>query len=712
MKNKAYFEVSALLTRIQNYQGLPGLQFVKTEVERICTEHNYQLTEAQDQFLKACENSRHGRLELAADEFESCIELCQDFEQELSIHAYLYFGSLKSDFEDFESAYDTFDHVLTYSHLLDQNTFALACTNISDMYLSLELYEKAVDIAARGVEVSLAINNTVNHGLCLMNLGLSYGLLDRYAEAMTHLKEALTIALASQEERNIAIAHAYLAQVLARAGAAYADEAMTHFSTAQTLFQSQSDGYSRIENLVHYARFLLNQGLTTAALEICLKVEASIGTQQHSKLYSLHCQTLIRIYRRREDWISFSNLSLKYQAELEKQLSRAQRHERELIIRNSNQAESLHQQTLADKTLAHIETIHEIGTTIATTQNLSDSLPFIYQCISAIFPTDEFGIATFDKETGLLDYRYFYNQDGFTSPCEVNIYSEHSLGAYAIHHQQTIHINNITDQAIGEYVREENRSPTDKVIHEKAHEMRSVMLTPIVLDNTTLGLLSIQHSKTNQYHQHHRKLFEKLANFIAISLQNQEQRQHLEEANRRLETMSRTDPLTGLYNRYQLDHLVPKMVDRAQELEKPVTLSIIDVDYYKGFNDHHGHQEGDRALQLLADTMRSSFSEHNDHMFRYGGDEFLVVSYGQEEHEVADKLKNFVKQVAHLELSNPNSKCSQFLTLSIGVASCYRNQGQRITNFDRLFNLADKALYKVKEQGRNSISFSETTCCV
>jgi diguanylate cyclase (GGDEF)-like protein len=153
------------------------------------------------------------------------------------------------------------------------------------------------------------------------------------------------------------------------------------------------------------------------------------------------------------------------------------------------------------------------------------------------------------------------------------------------------------------------------------------------------------------------------------------------------------DGLTGLYDRGRLERQGPLRVADAMASGKPISLIFVDIDGFKATNDEHGHSSGDKVLRLvgnkLTETMRSS-----DNIYRYGGDEFVVLSEGMS-HEaallVAERLRRAVETFSAAE--------NLPVTISIGVATC-PNDGASLS---ALFACADSRLYDAKFGGRNRV---------
>ncbi|NDW05840.1 GGDEF domain-containing protein [Jiella pacifica] len=166
-----------------------------------------------------------------------------------------------------------------------------------------------------------------------------------------------------------------------------------------------------------------------------------------------------------------------------------------------------------------------------------------------------------------------------------------------------------------------------------------------------------------------------------------------------LESLSVTDPLTGLYNRRWLDDRGERMVSEARREKRPLSLLVIDVDRFKTFNDEHGHAVGDQVLILVADAIREG-SGSGGHGVRLGGDEFCVL-LPEADREAAAAAGRRIRLATELGVESFIAASAE-VTLSMGLATL--GPGDR--TFDGLFARADEQLLTSKRKGRNRLSAS------
>ena len=171
---------------------------------------------------------------------------------------------------------------------------------------------------------------------------------------------------------------------------------------------------------------------------------------------------------------------------------------------------------------------------------------------------------------------------------------------------------------------------------------------------------------------------------------------------KRAEELSVTDELTSLFNRRQFNNLMPKELARAERERKTFALMIIDVDYFKPYNDNYGHQQGDMVLQQIAGVFKDTLRRASDFVFRIGGEEFAVivtVDAAEEASAVAETLRMSVED---LGLEHSHNQASSCVTVSIGLKTLQCSGGQP-AEMDLIYRLADDALYQAKGNGRNQV---------
>ena len=159
------------------------------------------------------------------------------------------------------------------------------------------------------------------------------------------------------------------------------------------------------------------------------------------------------------------------------------------------------------------------------------------------------------------------------------------------------------------------------------------------------------------------------------------------------------DPLTNLYNRRWLDNMLPRMIQRTAADGLSLAVIMLDIDYFKRYNDEHGHLAGDRVLQTLASAIKDNIRPE-DFVTRYGGEEFFIILPGlnvEAGRHIAERLRDTAR---HLALSDHEDNALPNISISLGLAELDGEQ-----SMESLVALADDALYAAKTRGRNCIYY-------
>ena len=177
--------------------------------------------------------------------------------------------------------------------------------------------------------------------------------------------------------------------------------------------------------------------------------------------------------------------------------------------------------------------------------------------------------------------------------------------------------------------------------------------------------------------------------------------QRLDYANKMLSKLAITDGLTGLYNHKHFMELLKKEWERSQRSKRSFCVIMIDVDYFKSFNDKYGHQLGDQALKSLAKTIRSQTRSY-DIVARYGGEEFGLILPETDLNTCYTVAQRIRKAVEKKTLYIKSQDVKVHLTVSVGVTIFLPEEDDSRT-FEQVLQDSDVALYLAKNQGRNKV---------
>ena len=214
-------------------------------------------------------------------------------------------------------------------------------------------------------------------------------------------------------------------------------------------------------------------------------------------------------------------------------------------------------------------------------------------------------------------------------------------------------------------------------------------IEPIILQSKVKIFLEIYNQK---------RLLEEQAKLLELKVK---ELSDLKEANFKLENLSTLDGLTAISNRRGFDNYVNMSLKECIRYNKPISLIMADIDFFKGYNDNYGHLKGDECIIKVARAIACSVKRPLDFVARYGGEEFAIILPETNQESSITIAETIRKNVEALEIPYEHSSVSNYVTLSLGVRTVSANMDY---SKNKLIDDADKALYNAKLNGRNQVS--------
>ncbi|MEZ9358177.1 hypothetical protein BCU93_14365 [Vibrio breoganii] len=175
----------------------------------------------------------------------------------------------------------------------------------------------------------------------------------------------------------------------------------------------------------------------------------------------------------------------------------------------------------------------------------------------------------------------------------------------------------------------------------------------------------------------------------------------LEDVLAQLKEQSMTDALTQISNRLRFDSVSEMEWRRMQREKLPISIIMCDADYFKQYNDHYGHVEGDRCLINIAQVLNESVARPADLVARYGGEEFVILLPSTDLSGAAHLAQTVLDNISALQLPHAKSQVAPYVTVSLGIASVVPSEDNSLL---QLITDADNALYQAKQNGRNTLA--------
>ncbi|WP_448513798.1 diguanylate cyclase domain-containing protein [Parathermosynechococcus lividus] len=225
------------------------------------------------------------------------------------------------------------------------------------------------------------------------------------------------------------------------------------------------------------------------------------------------------------------------------------------------------------------------------------------------------------------------------------------------------------------------------------------LAVPLLCGKTLWGLLIAHHCRAPRLWQREELfLLQRIAEPLAVALQQAEMYQSLEVSNTNLQQMIYLDGLTDIGNRRCFDDLFPKEWRRCQREQQPLSLIMVDIDCFKAYNDFYGHLQGDEVLKQVARLLEKHLQRAGDMVARYGGEEFVLLLPNTDLEGAICIVKKVQAALRDLAIHHEKSTAGSSLTASFGIATTIPQSGLSPTD---LLALADQCLYEAKAAGRN-----------
>lgn len=245
----------------------------------------------------------------------------------------------------------------------------------------------------------------------------------------------------------------------------------------------------------------------------------------------------------------------------------------------------------------------------------------------------------------------------------------------------------------------------------------SILCVRIMVDETVYGFIGCDIiGSPYSWKAYDIEYLRRIGEMLGNTLQNIHNRKALQKmqlellkANKQLEQLANIDGLTGIANRRLFDSTLQRDIKRCQKQGLALSLLLIDVDFFKQYNDHYGHVAGDKVLKKIAKTLSKSCLGNDDLVARYGGEEFAVILPGTDSDAVNAIASRILRNVMFLDIPHEYSTHNNKLTVSIGLISQTNDSLKAVYKQHRdqsaswLISQADEALYRAKNAGRNLI---------
>jgi diguanylate cyclase (GGDEF)-like protein len=340
----------------------------------------------------------------------------------------------------------------------------------------------------------------------------------------------------------------------------------------------------------------------------------------------------------------------------------------------------------SQRKIREFEALYQLGQTMTSTFNLQDILTRISQTVSTLLQAQAMSLMLLSP-----DGRSLFTVAGY------NLFDEALQVVEALRTRQDsspslVAVREKRPVAIPDSEGDTVYAPWLQTALKRGY--RSFLAIPLIAQDRALGCMNLYLTERHEFDADEIQLLSTFASQAAISIENA----RLFEETRQLAI---TDELTGLANHRQFYHQLAREIRRAQRYKRPLTLLMLDLDYFKQYNDRFGHLAGDQALREIAELLQRN-ARDVDILARYGGEEFAIILPETDLERAITQAERARTSIANHAFRGKDSNPQGDLTVSIGIAT----MAPGMRKIEELVHDADQALYRAKSQGRNRLELA------
>lgn len=694
--NNAALEV---LTGLQGDRNITGVHIAKQALQSICEQHREQLSPLFDAFLEATLSFRQDKFQQALEQYETLLgKIHRPEEQVLYPYVCIYIGTIRNEQGQQRLSQHYFTLAEQRLETQDNKLLLFLNVNLSGILLQLEEWQKALHFSKKAVDIGEGTDNHTAYAMAMMNNALALTKLSQFEQAKQFLDKCQNYC----QENALAHSQAYNQLYLAiwNQTQGKAKQAHQYFTQGFKQVKQHGDSLLKREFIESYGEFLFEQKQYQAVIQLCTQILSgalySEKAEGRVKLYIL----LSESYQQLGDAQQESHYLRRLQKLQALEIERHKKYEVDYIKKVtcfSDQQSQTHQSLLIQDRL---DVLSELGQLITSTNVSKQELLALFSSLKGLLPVSSFSLAYYDSEKNELEYRFLLEEGVFHEPFTVNCDGVSRLGIYCAKHRETIRLNSASQQEINQYIDPEFQQGNVWSVSDEEDEPQalSVIYTPVVYQDQLLAVISVQFNRSNEYSQVHERIVEQLANYLAVAISHNRQKEELANHNDYLEQIYHTDHLTGLKNRHGFDQWL-----KQQYLVTlpPSSAFVLALDGLKAFNAEYSREVGDDALVECAKLIQESLP-NGIQLFRYHSDQFLVIGKF-EGHNIAVELARSLQAnlKSYFSLTYGSTTDDTVLTSTVGVVNL-ADTPDRQSCEERVARI-ESTIYQVKQNRHDGV---------
>lgn len=602
-------------------------------------------------------------------------------------------------------------------------TEARILNNLGEIYRELKDYAKALDYYQQSQATHQEVLSPINKSVAVSNIAGLYLEMEDYDNASLYVNKAIQIA---EEEKNVMIESAcyHYAGIIERKKGHF-DASLEKLKKSLELNKSTKELIHEAEVLIDIHRTLNEKGEYSRSLKIlfdALKIAQRLnsetlllqvydemipacevlGKTDDALAYAKKRHDAVQAIEKTERAQRLRGLDIQLEADTSYQEKEAYRALSQAL---EQKAKELEERSNELQDAYHtLKVISDIGKQITAVLSLESIFTLVHQHIADLMKADLFGIGLYNPETDAIHYDYLVEGGLRVNDVNIPLTKDNSFAVWCYRNRKEIMVN--SDESI-------LPEPVRKFSSSFGVLMPAIMFYPLTVKDQIIGIITVQSLTSNVYTKQTLETLGTLSAYLSVAIQNAQnsERLHLEilerEAaqqklsllNEELAALSEMDGLTGIANRRRFDEFYFQAWSRAKREKEPLTLLMIDIDYFKQYNDTYGHVTGDDMIIRTAKLISESVKRTSDLVARFGGDEFIILLSNTDEHgalRVANQIQHSLAASAIPHTRSPLGVA----TLSIGMSTCIPDRAMTMSEH---IQSVDAALYEAKQAGRNRI---------
>lgn len=582
-------------------------------------------------------------------------------------------------------------------HPIRKNYRSTLINNIASLYASLKLYDSAIKYYAEALKLAEQEGNTETQFLIYYNMGDIYARGNECHELKTvkFLIQAMIKATCQQVFHKGL--YALICSKYERISGNY-QSALEHLESIPKFLEVEEDPITRIEYYLERAlnlEFLKDYNDSFEQAELAYKSVIKSGEFEFEREVLAQLCRLTRLMGDSDKIIYYQQKLINTDEEFINRMNEMTIYQiKEKSVLNIE--EKLNKNAL--KLLKDMQLVYNISREITREQDYDKIFSLIIEKLLSFLDFDALVIGLYDSSLKTIYNRMMYHDGEITRSFDVNIKNKSSLAAWTIRHKQEIYTG------FNSHLRLEDFEPLHMNFPDLEVPYESVFYIPLFNEDEVIAVFSLQKFERDGFDHYELEMIRAISTYLSVAIANALKTQELKRLNHELGLISLKDSLSGLFNRFALNIDLEHFFSKEVREKSNISALMIDIDYFKEYNDYYGHLDGDYIISGLSEVILKHTLSLNAKAYRYGGDEFLIIVLNEDDDKIVQLGQDILKDVYDAKIPHVEVGIDGVVTLSIGIASFHKDY--KIKSEDDLLKYADTALYTAKRKGRNRVAHS------